>query len=121
MKLVLVVLTALAVAVPASASSSETWWSADHAEGVLMDSDWSFDHDVQDATCSGWGSFKITTDGTKTYRRFVCTAYAEVTQTWCLPGECSNGTVTATCRYAVKFRTTGADAFLLAGVRSNCG
>src|SRR5205085_642345 len=51
----LVVLVALASAVPAAASSSEQWWTTDHAEGVLMDSDWSFDHDVQDATCAGWG------------------------------------------------------------------
>ncbi len=112
--------TALLMVAPASARGDDKWWTSDHAESVLLDSDFAFDRDVQDATCAGWGAYKIGSDGTKTFTRFACSAYAEFAQPTCLPGECANGTVTTTCQYKVKFRTIGADTFLLASTRSNC-
>ena len=112
---------ALLVAAPASAHGNDAWWTTDYAESLLLDSDWSFSHDIQDSSCKGWGSFKLSSDGAKTYRRFVCTAYAEVTQQQCLPGECTSDTTTTTCNYRLKLLATNADTFLLAGVRSNCG
>src|SRR2546427_10440033 len=95
---------ALLVASPASAHGSDQWWTTDRAEALLLDADFSFEHDISDASCLGWGSFKLATDGTRTYRRFACTAYAQVDQQLCLPGECATDTITTVCKYRIKLQ-----------------
>jgi hypothetical protein len=120
LKVFTVVFVGLVLAAPATAGRNESWWNPDHAEAVLLDSDWAFDQDVMDASCKGWGGYKPGSDSERTFNRFVCTAYAERESTWCLPGECTVGFATSTCAIRVKLRATGAESFLLSGTRSSC-
>lgn len=86
-----------------------------------MDSDWAFTHGVADTSCAGWGVARIDSmSGQSTFRRFVCTAYAEQDEVTCLPGECDSTTVGLTCTYKLRIQTTGAESFLIVGVRSTC-
>jgi hypothetical protein len=111
---------ALLVASPASARGEDKWWTTDRAEALLLDSDFVFNNDIVDATCNGWGTAKLAADGTRSYRRFVCSAISEVESQWCLPGECDTQTITTTCNYKLKLQTINDSDFILSGVRSTC-
>lgn len=112
---------ALSLAGIASATPAQDWWTSDHAEAVILDSDWGFQAGVDDASCVGWGAARIDgTTGESTFHRFVCSAYAEEQEVTCLPGECSSSSVDLMCTYKLRIQTSGLDAFFIVAVRSDC-
>lgn len=120
-------IVSLSLIAGASAHGSDQWWTTDHAEAVILNSDWAFAQDVTDATCTGWGATLVAssgdTAGENSYKRFICKAYAQEDNSgYCLPGECSNGGQTqGICTYTIKIQSISANDFLVAGVKSRCG
>lgn len=125
LKVGLGIATALVIAsvaaVSASGSVPEAWWTTDHAEAALLNSDWAFTNNVDDATCNGWGAARLDTSTTSSsFHRFVCSAYAQLDEQTCLPGECASDSFVQLCIYRLRIQATGRDTFILASVRSSC-
>lgn len=117
----LLVSLALTFAAAASATPPQAWWTTDHAEAVILDSDWAFGAGVDDANCVGWGAARIdTTSGQSAFHRFVCSAYAQVQEATCLPGECSTTSIDLMCTYRLRIQASGPDTFFIVAVRSDC-